>query len=364
MRTIRGQLGSILIGVLVAALATVSAGALRAQPQFTPAELAGLTPVALTNCFSQGNYYFLYGPDPERSWPPLPGPPRDVPGDTPVYDLGDGFFLIDDSAVDWSAIRAQEELDTALMQLEAESQSSLAGTSAGGGPLSPLGDGDGCVTNGPVYLTNLFVTDISTQSCTVTMTVGGGTNGVSYSLYSAIGLVAELTNAAWGWRQYVYCCDTVALTNESVGATFYVLAGEKDTDGDGMPDSWEVLHGLNPFDPSDASWDPDDDGLTCYQEYTNSFNPFDPMLIAWGNNARSQSTVPWGFPGVTAMAAGGGAGSGGFTLVVTNQGRVAAWGANEFGQTDVPVGLSNVVAVAAGGNQAACLRACFENTLI
>jgi hypothetical protein len=57
------------------------------------------------------------------------------------------------------------------------------------------------------------------------------------------------------------------------------------------------------------------------------------------------------------MAAGGGAGSGGFTLVVTNQGRVAAWGANNYGQLGVPTGLSNVVAVTAGGEQAAALKA-------
>ena len=34
-----------------------------------------------------------------------------------------------------------------------------------------------------------------------------------------------------------------------------------DDDGDGMPDSWERLHGLDPFEPSDALADADGDGV-------------------------------------------------------------------------------------------------------
>ncbi|MBI1934906.1 hypothetical protein HYS31_00550 [Candidatus Woesearchaeota archaeon] len=44
-------------------------------------------------------------------------------------------------------------------------------------------------------------------------------------------------------------------------------AGAKDTDGDGIPDDWELEHGLNPNDPSDADSDTDGDGLTNREEY-------------------------------------------------------------------------------------------------
>ncbi len=40
-----------------------------------------------------------------------------------------------------------------------------------------------------------------------------------------------------------------------------------DEDNDGMPISWELEHGFDPNDPSDASADPDLDGLTNLEEY-------------------------------------------------------------------------------------------------
>jgi hypothetical protein len=46
-----------------------------------------------------------------------------------------------------------------------------------------------------------------------------------------------------------------------------------DTDGDGMPDGWEVLYALNPLDAADGSLDPDNDGLTNAQEYQHGTNP-------------------------------------------------------------------------------------------
>jgi hypothetical protein len=46
-----------------------------------------------------------------------------------------------------------------------------------------------------------------------------------------------------------------------------------DTDNDGMPDSWESRHGLNPHDAADGSTDKDGDGYTNVEEYLNSTNP-------------------------------------------------------------------------------------------
>ncbi|MEI8122556.1 MAG: hypothetical protein WCI20_10925, partial [bacterium] len=54
--------------------------------------------------------------------------------------------------------------------------------------------------------------------------------------------------------------------------------GDIDSDGDGMPNDWELLHGLNPSDASDGSElsDTDHDGLPNLEEYRLGLNPAEP----------------------------------------------------------------------------------------
>jgi hypothetical protein len=46
-----------------------------------------------------------------------------------------------------------------------------------------------------------------------------------------------------------------------------------DTDSDGMDDSWEQLHGLNPANPDDRNGDNDGDGYTNLEEFLNGSPP-------------------------------------------------------------------------------------------
>lgn len=46
----------------------------------------------------------------------------------------------------------------------------------------------------------------------------------------------------------------------------------KDSDGDGMPDEWEIANGLNPNDPSDANLDCNGDGYTNIEKYINGID--------------------------------------------------------------------------------------------
>jgi len=48
---------------------------------------------------------------------------------------------------------------------------------------------------------------------------------------------------------------------------------DTDDDNDGMLDDWEILRGLDPFDPSDASLDIDGDGLSNLTEYQIGSDP-------------------------------------------------------------------------------------------
>jgi hypothetical protein len=49
-----------------------------------------------------------------------------------------------------------------------------------------------------------------------------------------------------------------------------------DTDGDGMPDAWELAHGLNPDDLTDAARDDDGDGFSNLQEFLAGTDPANP----------------------------------------------------------------------------------------
>ena len=94
-----------------------------------------------------------------------------------------------------------------------------------------------------------------------------------------------------------------------------VTAANGDSDGDGMPDAWEILYGLNPNNPADAALDSDGDGMTNLQEYQAGTNPLDPAnrLYLFGSPATAgqvrlqfdaKSNVTYNFQNRTSLSTG------------------------------------------------------------
>ena len=62
-----------------------------------------------------------------------------------------------------------------------------------------------------------------------------------------------------------------------------------DTDGDGMPDAWEVKYGLDPDDASDAVKDCNGDGYTNIEKYINGIDP--TKKIDWTDLKNNHDTL-------------------------------------------------------------------------
>ena len=78
-----------------------------------------------------------------------------------------------------------------------------------------------------------------------------------------------LTFQAYGYQSNLVATKSITVTSTSA-------AGGPDSDGDGMPDAWELANGLNP-NKADASEDLDQDGLSNLQEYLSGTDPRDKL---------------------------------------------------------------------------------------
>jgi hypothetical protein len=127
---------------------------------------------------------------------------------------------------------------------------------------------DVTVQFGTADYTALAGINYNTANGTLTIPAGGTSSSASASLIGGV-----LQQPSVSFVMNLSLASNALLTAKTTGrGTITAL----DSDGDGIPDYWEIANGLNPFDPTDAQLDPDHDGLTNLEEYLFGTNPFDP----------------------------------------------------------------------------------------
>jgi hypothetical protein len=140
----------------------------------------------------------------------------------------------------------------------------------GGGEMQRLLSGPTtvCISNSPIFITNVVATFITNQSWTLAFDVQG-TNG-PVDIFAVTNLVGNhITNAVWTWFERGPTCSRYEYTSMPPDQSYVILGTMQDSDNDGLTDAFEKLVAkTNP-----ALWDTDGDGVSDGDEIVLGTNP-------------------------------------------------------------------------------------------
>ena len=186
-----------------------------------------------------GNFYTVQRGD---TWPPLPGNPLELP----FWDLGAGYYVLDDRKVDYAELQAQAELAALLAD-------GFPLQSGGSQMMSSLAGGYAYAN--PVYLTNLVASSTGAAPATASVSIAGGTNNGPYDSLTTTHVADPLSQ--WNWLGIGYTSNRYTFSNQPLDYAFYILAKPQKT-----------------------------------------------MVVGWGNDGYEQCTVPFGLSNALAVAGG------------------------------------------------------------
>lgn len=92
----------------------------------------------------------------------------------------------------------------------------------------------------------------------------------------------EYRNSYDVFGKYIYYIEVMDIAENiavSDNGVFWITSNVKDTDNDGLPDTWEKEYNLDSEDPNDADIDLDDDSYTNLEEYEMGTNPLKDIFV-------------------------------------------------------------------------------------
>jgi hypothetical protein len=206
---------------------------------------------------------------------------------SPVIDSGNCATAVDiSSSADAALISPSIAIGSGNQQLSYKQRYTTEATFDGGVlEISIAGGGFTDIqTAGGSFVTGGYGGSISssaTGSALIGRRVWSGSITTTSQVIVNLPAAASGQNVKFRWR---FSSDSSTgstgwnIDSVQVSSTSYNCASI-DTDGDGIPDGWEMLYGLNPGDPVDANQDLDGDGMTNLQEYLAGTDPVNASSV-------------------------------------------------------------------------------------